>query len=181
MNSKRSTPDLPGAGEATQHVIPNVVSEVVPVAQPDALISAGDRLSIMPNTVHVWAFSLQGSLQCLDWCHRQLSESERTRAESFVYDRDRRAYVFAHGLTRHLLGRCCSVPAHDLVFTTSPAGKPRLVLADSSISFNLTHASGRALLAVCDSREVGVDLEQRRFDIEPLDIARYCFFGSERT
>jgi 4'-phosphopantetheinyl transferase len=180
MNSKRSTPERSDA-EVTQRVVSDIVPNVIPVAEPHALIGADDTLSALPDTVHVWAFSLQGSSECIDWCYGQLPESERTCAERFVYSKDRKAYVFAHGLTRHLLGRYLGVPAHDLIFTTNPAGKPKLALAGGSISFNLTHASGRALLAVCDGRDVGVDLEQRRFDVEPLDIARYCFFGSERT
>jgi 4'-phosphopantetheinyl transferase len=35
------------------------------------------------------------------------------------------------------------------------------------------------LLAVGDGMDLGVDLERRRFDIDPLSIAQYCFFGSE--
>jgi 4'-phosphopantetheinyl transferase len=112
-----------------------------------------------------------------------LSSAENDRAQRFVFARDSNEFVIAHGVLRRLLGLYCGVEPVALRFCAGPAGKPSLETArsdDTKISFNLTHSGSRALLAVSDGREIGVDLERVRQDINKLSIARRFFFGTER-
>lgn len=71
----------------------------------------------------------------------------------------------------------------DLVgFDRSESGKPMLAkeLRDpSAITFNLSHAHGRALIAVSQGQEVGVDLEFVRPDIEVAKLSERYFTRSE--
>lgn len=51
----------------------------------------------------------------------------------------------------------------------------------SEITFNLSHAHGRALVAVSRAQEVGVDLELVRSDVPVENLSRRFFTQSEYT
>ena len=165
------------------------------LSDPGTLVALKGKPTLEPDTVHVWAFHLEGTPALLDLCRSCLSDAERCRADRFVFERDRTHHTVAHAVLRHLLGRYCSVSPESLEFSVSAAGKPSLQIPDQNaptnatsptpknlqaLHFNLTHSGGRALLAVSRCRELGIDLEQVRPNIETLSISRNYFFGSER-
>jgi 4'-phosphopantetheinyl transferase len=107
-----------------------------------------------------------------------LSEDERERAGRFVFERDRRRFTVARGLLRVVLGRYLDAPPGLLRFGTGPHGKPFLL--DGGVQFNVSHSGERALIAVSPRREVGIDIELHRPDVEFLALARHSFSASER-
>jgi 4'-phosphopantetheinyl transferase len=157
---------------------------------PKVLLALPASLVLEPRTVHVWAFTLEGSTALTEACRDVLSPTERQRADRFVFAHDRMHHVIAHGVLRHLLSRYCGVAPNSLRFETTASGKPslqaqvpgraRVGTPSSSLQFNLTHSDGRALLGVSDGRELGIDLERVRSNLEALDISRHYFFGAER-
>jgi len=147
-------------------------------AAPETLLAISSPASLEPNTVHVWSFALEGPQELVAHCRETLSAEERHRADRFVFERDRIRYTVAHAVLRHLLSRYCGEPPASLRFSAAAAGKPSLQSA-TPLHFNLTHSDERALLAV-GQRELGVDLEKVRSNIEALAISRHYFFGSER-
>jgi 4'-phosphopantetheinyl transferase len=139
-------------------------------------------LQVEPRTVHVWAFSLDAPAECRNQCFDTLCATERTRAGRFVHARSRDDFVVAHGVLRLLLGRYSGSPASGLALTPTSSGKPRLdapIPDGMAISFNLTHSHGRALVAVSDGREVGIDLEKIEPEVRALAIARRYFCSAE--
>jgi 4'-phosphopantetheinyl transferase len=154
-----------------------------PAVQPETLLDVSSPLSPEPDTVHVWAFSLEGPLELVERCRTSLSAQEQQRADRFVFARDRVRYTIAHAVLRHLLSRYCGERPQSLRFSAGAAGKPALETSEGEppLRFNLTHSEDRALLAVSRSRELGVDLERVRSNIEALNISRHYFFGSERA
>jgi 4'-phosphopantetheinyl transferase len=147
---------------------------------PAPLLSRCDPLTLVPDTIHVWGFALEGDPEVIERCHALLSSAERQRADRFVFVRDRTRYIVAHGVLRRLLARYCGDAAESLTFETSPTGKP--VLRNASVPhFNLTHSENGALLGVSASRELGIDLERVRANIEAHAISSHYFFGSERA
>lgn len=149
-------------------------------------------LAVRPAAIHVWQLSLEGSPAAVQAALAVLSTEERARAARFVFERDRREYVLAHGLLRRILSRYTGMPPDALEFRCGPAGKPALAglgtaRSDASrarrpaagISFNLSHSGGRALVAVGDGGEIGTDIEKVRHDLSPLEIASRYFFRSE--
>jgi 4'-phosphopantetheinyl transferase len=72
---------------------------------------------------------------------------------------------------RVILSRYCTGRPQDLVIQTTTKGKPFLS-DEPSIRFNLTHSHGRALVAVAKDREVGIDLEKVRPDVDVMSLAR---------
>jgi 4'-phosphopantetheinyl transferase len=150
---------------------------------PETLVALREPLVLERDTVHVWAFTLEGAPPFLEICRNSLSPNERQRADRFVFARDRIHHTVAHAVLRHLLGLYCGVAPESLGFPAAAAGKPSLSIpgaAAPTLHFNLTHSDDRALIGVSDGRELGIDLEKIRSNIETLDISRHYFFGSER-
>ena len=148
-------------------------------AAPESLLALTSPATLEPGAVHVWAFMLEGGRELVAHCRETLSPEERHRADRFVFDRDRIRYTVAHAILRYLLSRYCGENPASLQFSAGAAGKPFLQSA-KPLHFNLTHSDERALLAVSYGRELGVDLERVRSNIEALAISRHYFFGSER-
>jgi len=149
---------------------------------PGALLARAVEVRASRDEVHIWPVRLEGSEAARAQCEALLSSSEIERARRFHFEHLRTAFIFAHGLLRHVLAAYAGVDAASLEFTPSEFGKPALVgPGDSSaISFNLSHSHGRALLAVSTDRDVGVDIEQENARTDVLGIASSYFFGSER-
>jgi 4'-phosphopantetheinyl transferase len=143
-----------------------------------------DPMGLEPNAVHLWGIELDGASLCLERCAGWLDELERQRAARLVREDLRRHYVIAHGVLRAVLSRYLDVSPELVEFDRSETGKPMLAreLRDrSEITFNLSHAHGRALMAVSRAQEVGIDLELVRSDVPVENLSRRFFTQSEYT
>ena len=100
-----------------------------------------------------------------------LSPDERDRAASFRFARDRSRYVVARGLLRTVLGNRLDIDPERVAFAYGEHGKPRLA-EDTGLRFNLSHSNGLVALALCEGREVGVDVEAERDELFTTGIAR---------
>jgi phosphopantetheinyl transferase len=100
-----------------------------------------------------------------------LSPDESDRAASFRFGRDRSRYVAARGLLRELLGERLGIDPERVEFVYGEHGKPR-VAGEARLCFNLAHSNDVVALAVCDGREVGVDVEAKREGLFAEGIAR---------
>ncbi|MGA3185310.1 MAG: 4'-phosphopantetheinyl transferase superfamily protein [Candidatus Dormibacteria bacterium] len=73
------------------------------------------------------------------------------------------------GILSHYLGSGAS----ELSFVVGPHGKPALGGdAAGRVHFNLSHSGGVALVGVSSDREVGVDVERIRADLDEMALAR---------
>lgn len=152
----------------------------------ERLVDTGrqNHISLASNTIHLWGIELDGLQQCLERCTGWLDEVERHRAVRFVREDTRQHYVLAHGGLRAVLSRYLGVSPDAVSMDRSATGKPSLTreLRDrSSITFNLSHAHGRALIAVAQTQEVGVDLECVRSEIEVAKLSKRYFTHSEHA
>jgi 4'-phosphopantetheinyl transferase len=107
-----------------------------------------------------------------------LSAAERTRAARFRFERDRRRWEAAHAHVRGALGSYLGRVPASLEFVAGPNGKPALAGVEG-VHFNLSHAGGRALLAVSDAGPVGVDLEPLHVVPQVLEVARHALTPAE--
>ena len=136
------------------------------------------------NTVHLWGIDLDGSPRCLERCAQWLDKEEQQRAARLVREKDRQHYVLAHGGLRAILSRYLGVAPDLLGLCRNEAGKPfvtRKSRGQSVITFNMSHAHGRALIAVSMGLEVGVDLERIRADVEVAKLSERYFAPSEHA
>lgn len=146
--------------------------------------SRQDPIRLEEHAVHLWGIDLDGSHRCLERCAGWLDEVERHRAARLVREDIRQRYVLAHGGLGAVLSRYLGVTPDVVTLERSATGKPFLTreLRDrSAITFNLSHAYDRALIAVSKAQEVGVDLEFVRADIEVANLSKRFFTPSEHT
>jgi 4'-phosphopantetheinyl transferase len=129
--------------------------------------------------VIVWSWSLQTGPFVGDDAQALLSDDERVRQRSFVSPELRRRFGAARAGLRTLLGRHLDLDPRHLAFATNEFGKPRLA-GDGQVQFNLSHCEERAVLAISDTTEVGIDLERER-PIEHVDLAKRYFHPNEVT
>jgi 4'-phosphopantetheinyl transferase len=114
------------------------------------------------TSVDLWCW-LTGTLDrpAVDALVPVLSPDERERAARFHFDRDRRDYVAAHALVRHVLSRHAPYAPGTWRFDLGTHGKP--FVADpaeaSPLSFNLSHTSGLVACVVARGPAVGIDVE----------------------
>ena len=136
------------------------------------------------NVVHLWGIDLNGSPHCLERCAQWLDKEERHRAARLVREEDRQRYVFAHGGLRVVLSRYLGIGPDVLEMYRSESGKPSLtkeLRGQPAITFNMSHAQGRALIAISKGQEVGVDLERIRSDLEVAKLSERYFAPSEHA
>jgi len=141
-------------------------------------------IRLEPNAVHLWGMELDGSRRCLERCTDWLDDVERNRAVRLVREDIRQRYVLAHGGVRAVLSGYLGVKPDEIAFDRSATGKPFLskkLRGRSAITFNLSHAHNRALIAVSKTQEVGVDLEFVRADIEVASLSKRFFTHSEHA
>ncbi|HTK07741.1 MAG TPA: 4'-phosphopantetheinyl transferase superfamily protein [Ktedonobacteraceae bacterium] len=138
--------------------------------------------SLTERDVHVWRIPLETSPASLEGFLLLLDAAEKEKARRFRFERDRRRYIVAHGVLRMLLGAYLQMEASALRFVTNAYGKPALAPAQHAphLSFNLSHSHELALLAVTWQRELGVDVEYKRNDIEYDELARHSFSPYEQ-
>ncbi|MCP9438460.1 MAG: 4'-phosphopantetheinyl transferase superfamily protein [Nitrospira sp.] len=132
---------------------------------------SSDRIA--RTEVHVWGFILDLSEEEIALARSILSDNERARADRLVSDLHRRWFIAAHAGLWKLLNRYC--PRHaDLTIERTITGKPYLRDVPS-LRFSLTHSYERALVAIAEDRDVGVDLEKVRPEVDVLNLARRFF------
>lgn len=158
-----------------------------PDAPPDAPHAAWlpppEHLALDADDVHVWRASRVVEEAALGALRATLSPDERQRADRFHFQRDRRDYVSARGMLRDILGRYLDVRPEHVRFAYSSHGKPS-PSADMDagwLHFNVSHSRGIALCAVARGRDVGVDIEHIREDIESAEIAARFFSRDEQS
>jgi 4'-phosphopantetheinyl transferase len=134
------------------------------------------------SDVHVWHTSLRLAESRLSQLRASLSPEELARAERFAFEDARVRFIAAHGVLRTIVSRYVNERPEALTFTSGRHGKPclaRLRGAVREVRFNLAHSHDSALIAIAHDREVGIDLERIRHDVESLRLAERFFSPNE--
>jgi 4'-phosphopantetheinyl transferase len=138
-------------------------------------------LKLGNDEVHVWRAALDHTPLQIDSCLRTLAVDERARAARFHFPRDREHFIVARGALRAILGFYLNRAPECLSFRYSSHGKPALTLesGEDPIRFNMSHSHGVALYAITCDREVGIDVECVRSNLEVEQIAGRFFSRQE--
>jgi 4'-phosphopantetheinyl transferase len=134
---------------------------------------------LSPAEVHIWTARLPSALP--PDVATTLSREECARASCFYRTADRFRYVFAHAVLRDVLSRYLDCPPSDIRFGKNPFGKPFLDETNGGRvpEFNLSHAGGLVLVGVCESRRVGIDVEEIRLMDDLSSIAKSHYTPQE--
>lgn len=114
-----------------------------------------------PAPVDIWTISLSDPRPAI------LTPEESARAARFHFERDRIHWTAAHSALRIILSRYLNTPPLEITFTTGVHGKP--ALETGHLEFNLSHSRAWAMVAICSSTPVGIDLEEIR---DKVDMAK---------
>ena len=125
-------------------------------APPPAVLTLGE------DEVHVWRAELTSGGDATE-----LDAEERERAARFRFERDRASFIASHSALRRILSRYVGCPPAALRFARAELGKPSI---DGPVRFSMAHSGGLALYAIAH-REVGVDVEQIRLEMDVKGIA----------
>jgi 4'-phosphopantetheinyl transferase len=107
-----------------------------------------------------------------------LSPDEVQRADRFRFPRHRRRFVIARGCLRLLLAAYLGTDAREVSFAYSAEGKPALAPQhESDLRFNVSHSGEIAAFAFATARDIGVDVEMIRYDVD-IDEIRQRFFST---
>jgi 4'-phosphopantetheinyl transferase len=152
------------------------------ISSPASWQPPPERLLLGSDEVHIWRAGLEQPASVVAEFRRLLAVDERQRADRFHFKRDRDHFIVARGLLRTLLGRYLNTPPERLRFTYSSFGKPSLheeCAGAETLRFNISHSKDLALYAFTRGREIGVDIEHIRADVEGEGIAERFFSPGE--
>lgn len=140
-----------------------------------------DIETLTASDVHFWSIQLDQDESASSSAASLLSSDEIQRFERFKPATVRRRFALARGSMRAILGRYLNLPPASLEFRYGEQGKPSLAPEQnpSDLRFNLTHSHELAVLAVAIGREVGLDVEHLRDNIEFAKLALRYFSPSE--
>jgi 4'-phosphopantetheinyl transferase len=134
---------------------------------------------LAPDEIHVWRVPLNQSSTRIPELRAILSEEERARADRFHFEKDRHQFIESRATLRLLLSQYLNVPPAGMTYSLTAHGKPHL--SDSDLRFNLSRRDGLALIAFAQGREIGIDVELVRQDLDLFEIAEVSFSESELT
>lgn len=132
--------------------------------------------------VQLHLVSLACSARELERLQGFLTQDELQRCQRLI-DRERRDQAAAgRGLLREMLAGYLDERPEEVLLSEGEFGKLHLSdhLESDSLSFNLSHAGNRLLLAVCVGCEVGVDLELVREELDFRPMAQRYFSAREQ-
>ena len=156
---------------------PNLGIEISGVL--DASTDAAKVTPLPTGVVHLWKKFFDASPEEMEQCYEVLSPEERTRAQRFLVEPPRRAFILTRGTLRLLLGNYLNTAPSDLSFRYTEFGKPFLN-EGNGLRFNVSHTDGVALLGFVRGRDLGVDIEKIRPVKDLKDLANRFFSLAER-
>jgi 4'-phosphopantetheinyl transferase len=134
-------------------------------------------LIFVVEDIKVWRASLD--VASLAPFESTLSPDELERAGTYSGSDLRRRFVARRGILRFVLGSTLNCDPKSLQFELGAYGKPSVI--GLPLHFNASSSRDEALVAVCKSRPVGVDIEwiDSNFSFGPLLVEH--FTDRERT
>ena len=136
---------------------------------------------LTPDEVHVWHVDLGRAAAEVGRLEPLLSSTEAARAARFKFLVDRDRFIAGRATLRRILSHYLAVAPADLALEYGAHGKPFLAEADNphDLRFNLAHSHELMLCALGRGRELGIDVEYLRDDVDFADIAQSFFAPRE--
>ncbi|MFT5351512.1 MAG: 4'-phosphopantetheinyl transferase [Planctomycetota bacterium] len=138
-------------------------------------------LQLEAKFIDVWHSRIDLPASQINKYIETLSEEELRRAEKFTFPDKYKEYVVSRGVLRNALAHVLKQSPSEFIFDYTDSKKPYLSRKynDQEISFNLSHSHGRALIAISLDRQIGIDIEKVRPDIEHEKLAKRFFSEAE--
>lgn len=141
----------------------------------ESAITALKRIRLPSTEIEVWQARLDLPAGEITRYKNILSRDEIQRADRFHFEHDRRRFAVARGILRQLLGRRLNISPAKITFEYMKHGKPRVRDTATQLHFNVSHSWERALYALSENSQMGVDIEYTNRDIDYLGVAKRLF------
>lgn len=139
---------------------------------------AKNQCILSESCLDIWQFSLDTFISETE--KHLLSSGEIARANRYHFERHRQKFIVARVRLRQILAQYLQCDAANICFDYNEQGKPTIKNTRSNIHFNLSHSKDLALLAVCQTHPIGIDLEF--FSARPLlGIGKQLFSDLENN
>jgi 4'-phosphopantetheinyl transferase len=130
------------------------------------------RIAARSGAADVWFSRVGPYASDVDRVSREyLSTAERSRVTEYRIREAAERYVVTRALVRVVLGQQLRISPRELEISRTDAGKP---VISHGVHFNVSHSGDLVLLAVCETAQVGIDVERKR-DVARVDalVARW--------
>jgi len=136
--------------------------------------------ALKKGELHLWRIPLDLSPQRIAILKKTLSNDEIARADRLIAPAKRENFIASRGSLRLILGQYLDLEPGEIQFEYGAEGKP--FIKKFSLSFNLSHSSDLAALAITDDLEVGIDMEyiDPRLDYERLAAQFFSLHERDR-
>ena len=124
-----------------------------------------------PDEIHLWLLEHREADVTL------LNEAERTRHESYRFEKDRQRFAFTQSSKRIILARYLGEKPHELSFDANKQGKPSLL----GLEFNISHTESLSILAVSAKQSLGIDIEKVRPQEDLEELSEKVLTESEQS
>jgi len=115
------------------------------------------------NEIHIWRTNMNFTAHSIDHFYLTLSHDEKSKANRFRFEKDKKRFIITRGLLRKALGHYLNIKPEDLIFIYNKYGKPSLTISSKyKLEFNLSHSADVILYAFAKERRVGIDVERLR-------------------
>src|SRR5580700_10611474 len=132
------------------------------------------QLNVPDAEIHLWDVAVGTYLPFVHQLASMLAQDEIERAARYRLEHAKNSFIVTRAVMRMLLSMYLGGSPENLRFSYGLKGKPALE-NESGLRFNMSHSGNRALVAMADSIEIGVDIEEVRPLDDMNDIARSFF------
>jgi 4'-phosphopantetheinyl transferase len=136
------------------------------------------RPPLQAGEIHVWRSNLRHDGDVLATMRACLSTDETARADQFIFEKDRHAFIAARGILRQILSTYTGISPSAISFGQGSKGKPYLK-DNPALRFNISHSENVALYAFSCGIEVGIDVQRIDPGMESHDLIHRFFSAVE--
>jgi 4'-phosphopantetheinyl transferase len=144
-------------------------------------LDGSPSLSMSMDGVDIWQVDLDSLPdESLPHLRQWLSAEEIARVERLVPPVPKRRSLVMRSVLRWLLSGYLRSKPEEVTFGYGPLGKPFVMAARDSLSFNVSHSQDFGLIAVAGC-EVGIDVEKRRGNLSMVSLVERYFAEREKN
>lgn len=143
--------------------------------------SPPDKINIKRGELHLWRIPLDLPPQKIAILNKTLNDDEIIRANRLLDPAKRENFIASRGSLRLILGQYLDLEPKEIQFEYGAQGKPFIKKSlPLNLSFNLSHSTDMAVLALTDGLEVGIDIECINTQLDYEKLATQFFSSHER-
>ncbi len=106
-----------------------------------------------------------------------LNQVEKQKAQAFTRLEVQKKYIKTRGVLRKTIASYLDIKPHKVAIKTGEYGKPFLM--NNEVYFNLSHSGNQFVIAVSNTGDIGIDMEQCRDRKGMAGIVNKCFSDEE--